>query len=248
MNDFGTALNGHFYAIGVGPGAADLLTVRAVNLIRGAHTIIAPRSERADESQSRLAIAPYLNGQEVIDHAYPMRRDEEATMRCWQAMADVIVARCRAGQAVVQITLGDPLLYSTSCYLIDLVRAALSDAQVHVVPGISAFQAAACRFAEPITLQEDRLVLMSATDLDAVERALDECETLVLYKCGKKLADLVRLFERRGLAGQLRVACYVEQDGRQALLTDPQAIAAYDSGYMATMIVHVSRRKWQAPA
>jgi precorrin-2/cobalt-factor-2 C20-methyltransferase len=64
------ALPGHFYAVGVGPGSPDLMTVRAANLIRSADVIVAPRSERAEESLALRTVEELIAGQEVIEHVY----------------------------------------------------------------------------------------------------------------------------------------------------------------------------------
>ncbi|MHB8766068.1 MAG: precorrin-2 C(20)-methyltransferase [Deferrisomatales bacterium] len=246
------ALPGHFYAVGVGPGAPDLLTLRAARLVATADVVIAPRSEKSDDSLALQVVRPHLRapgeGQEVVEHPYPMARDLDRTLQCWGEVADRVARDCGAGRSVVQITIGDPSIYSTSSYLLGLLEGRLAEGRVHVVPGISAFQAAAARFADPLTLQEDRLLLMPATDLAEVEKALagDCCETLVLYKAGRSVADLRDLLRRRGLADRARAVFYVEQE-RETAVRNLDALddaAAEAAGYMATVIVHLGRRNW----
>ncbi len=249
------ALPGHFYAVGVGPGAPDLLTLRAARLVRTADLVIAPRSERSGDSLALQVVRPFLRptdqgqGQEVVEHPYPMARDLARTLASWGEVADRVVAACGAGRSAVQITLGDPSIYSTSAYLLALLAGRLPAGRAHVVPGISAFQAAAGRFADPLTLQEDRLLIMPATDLAEVEKALAGgwCETLVLYKAGRSVGELRDLLRRRGLAGAARAAFYAEQGDRETLVWDLDSLeeeAAEAAGYMATVIVHLGRREW----
>lgn len=239
------ALPGHFYAVGVGPGSSDLLTIRAVNLVRSADVVIAPRSRKSDTSLALQTVKDLLDGQEIIDHVYTMTRDAESTIRSWAKVAELVRQRCGRGQSVVQITIGDPLIYSTSCYLLSQLRESLSNGCVHVVPGISAFQASACLFDEALTIQEDRMTLMPATDLARVEEALDHCETLILYKAGKKIAELADLLDRHDLLDRARVVCYAEQPDRQFVSTDLREAANARHGYMATVLVHVGRKAWQ---
>jgi len=244
MFDYSSSQPGHFYAVGVGPGSKDLLTLRAVRLIESADVIIAPRSRRADESLAMRAIQDHIRGQEVVDHVYAMERDEAKTLSTWMRMADLVVERCSAGRSVVQITLGDPLIYSTSCYLLGLLKERMDDSHVHVVPGISAFQAASCLFAEALTIQEDRVLLMPATDLAHVDRALGECETLILYKAGRQIDALADLLDRKGLLQRACLACYAEQEGREFITRDLRSGGAGTHGYMATVVVHIGRRRW----
>lgn len=241
------AVPGSFYAVGVGPGISDLLTLRAARIVETADVIVAPRSELAADSLALDAVRPWLDGQQVLEHVYPMTRDLDRTLRSWAQVADRVAAECGAGRSVAQITIGDPLIYSTSSYLLGLLEGRIPEDRVHVVPGISAFQAAAGRFREALVLQEDRMLLMPATDLAAVEQALDRCETLILYKAGRNFWDLRDLLERRGLAAAARAVFYVDQGGRETLIRDLSAAdrtALEGIGYMATVIVHVGRRRW----
>ncbi len=84
------ALPGHFYAVGVGPGSSDLLTLRAVDMVRSADVIIAPRSRIADVSLALQAVKYLLDGQGVIDHVYTMARDAENTIQSWAKMAELV--------------------------------------------------------------------------------------------------------------------------------------------------------------
>jgi len=244
MSVFERAQPGHFYAVGVGPGSPDLLTLRAARLVETADVILAPRSRVAAESMALKTVQALISGQEVIDQVYVMQRDIEKTMSVWMDVARQIARRCETGQSVVQITLGDPLIYSTSCYLLPLVRNALPEGCVHAVPGISAFQATACLLDEVLTIQEDRMMLMTAGDVEQVEKALDQCETLVLYKAGRHMAELADLLERRGLLDRSSLVCYAEQEDREFISANLRDVAAMEHGYMATVIVHVGRRAW----
>lgn len=237
---------GHFYAVGVGPGAPDLITLRAAGLIESADTVIVPRSELAKESLALVTIRDLINEQEVIEHVYPMKRDAAKTRACWTEVAEEVAARVSAGLSVVQVTIGDPMIYSTSAYLLESLAELLPSDRIHVVPGISAFQASAALLGEPLTLQEDRLCMMPATDMAAVERALDCCETLVLYKVGPRLRQLATLLEKHRLLDDARLACYVEQNGREAIFRDfREALNDDGHGYMSTVIIHVGHRCWE---
>jgi precorrin-2/cobalt-factor-2 C20-methyltransferase len=245
--DYSKALAGHFYAVGTGPGAPDLLTVRAATLIRSAGVIIAPRSEKAEESLVMLSIRDLIGSQEVVTHTYPMQRDLSKTLQSWGPVADLVASRCREGKSVVQATIGDPLLYSTSSYLLPLLAERMPADRLHVVPGICAFQAVSSRLRIPLATQEDRVLIMPATDLREVELALERCETLVLYKAGRHLVGLAELLERRGLTGQTHLVCNAEQGSKEFITQDLRQAAEGQHGYLATIIIRVGHREWIKP-
>lgn len=245
MNYFAQALPGHFYAVGVGPGAPDLVTLRAARLVETADVIIAPRSSKSDESLAVTAIRPLLHKQELIENSYPMERNQDATRQCWNDAAELAALRCTQGQSVVQITIGDPLFYSTSAYLLEALAARMPAEQIHVVPGISAMQAAAARFGDPLTIQDDRLILMPAVRLEQVAEALTRCETLVLYKVGPRLKALTQLLAQQGLLDRARLVCHVEQEGREVIINRLANDLPEEMGYMSTVIVQLGRKGWE---
>jgi precorrin-2/cobalt-factor-2 C20-methyltransferase len=235
---------GHFYAIGIGPGASDLLTVRAVNLLESADIILSPQAEGANRSLALSAIGPYIKNQQIKTINYLMQRDERTTRDRWQAVAGDVRQDCEAGKSVAMATLGDPLIFATTSYLLQALASGMEKSRIHVVPGISAFQIAASHFHEALTLQEDRLMLMSATDLAAVEAALSCCETLVLYKAGGVIIQLLRLLEKYKLLGQARLVSCAEQGAGELVIEDLTAFRPEAMSYMTTMIIRCGRRNW----
>jgi precorrin-2/cobalt-factor-2 C20-methyltransferase len=244
VTDFIKALPGHLYVIGVGPGASDLLTLRAVNVLSSVDVIIAPRSSASSESLALSVVRPILHGQEIVEHIYPMERDTAQTARCWAQMAELCVSRLTQGQSVAHITIGDPLIYSTSAYLLEQIGGRIPAEKIHVVSGISALQAASALIGEPLLTQNDRLVLLPADDLDAVEAGLAHCETMVIYKIGTHLQPLLELLRRRVLTKNTRLVCYAEQ-GRERVILNVDEMNGERLGYMSTMIVHVGHRSWE---
>ncbi len=234
----------HFYAVGVGPGCSDLLTLRAAAIIASADVVIAPQAKGSSRSLALEAVQPFLDQQEVHCAQYPMTRDKQATRQRWQQLAEMVIANCRQQRSVVQITLGDPLIFATSSYLLAELSDRLEPQNIHIVPGISAFQTAASRFGEALTLQEDRLMLMSATNLNAVEQALDRCETLILYKAAGVIDALCELLNQRNLLAHTRLISCADQGEKELVLNSLEKWQPKKLNYMTTMIIHTGRRLW----
>lgn len=243
--NYNRALQGHYYAVGVGPGAPDLLTVRASKIIETADVLVCPRSSIAETSLALDTIKHLTNeNQVIINHQYAMIRDEESTLDRWEPVANEIINYCKSKMSVVQITIGDPLIYSTIAYVLPFISEAMGSDYIHIIPGISAFQITASKFIDPLIIQEDRLCVMPATDLDAVKKAIPNCETLVLYKCAKKLESLAVILKEHGLEDQCKVVCYAEQGAREVVYDSIDSAASSGNGYMATAIIYIGRKKW----
>ena len=237
---------GHFYAVGIGPGSPDLLTIRAMRIIESADIILTPQAKGTNRSLALNAIEPYLTEQEVMTVNYPMQRNGNTTRERWQSVAGEVLEKLRQGKSVAMITIGDPLIFATTSYLLFGLADDWPKQQIHLIPGISAFQIGASRFHEPLTLQEDRLTLMSATNLAAVENALDHCETLVLYKAAGVMPELLALLKKRRLLKTSKLVSCAEQGDAELLIANLEDWTPGELNYMTTMIIRIGNRDWQA--
>ncbi len=236
---------GHFYAVGIGPGSPDLLTVRAVRIIESADIILTPQAKGTNRSLALNAIEPYRHGQEVMCVNYPMQRNGNHTRERWSSVAGKVLEKLQQGKSVAMITIGDPLIFATTSYLLYGLADGLPKERIQLVPGISAFQIGASRFHDPLTLQEDRLTLMSATDLAAVEDALDHCETLVLYKTAGVINELLGILKQRGLLGASKLVSCAEQGDGELLVDGLENWQPGELNYMTTMIIRIGKRRWR---
>lgn len=133
----GEYLSAAVYIVGAGPGDPELLTVKALKMI-----------QRADV----LVYANSLVPQQILS---AMRPDAEKVATANMTLEDIVplmIQRVRAGKSVVRLHSGDPSLYSA----IHEQMLRLSEAEVpfEVVPGISAFQAAAAKLNVELTIPE----------------------------------------------------------------------------------------------
>jgi len=233
---------GKLWIVGVGPGAADLLTFRAVDAIRRSTLVIAPRAINSDESLARKVVEQYLSDKNIYEHSYSMIRDSSSAYQSWKHVAERIRPYLTSGEDVAHITIGDPHIYSTSAYLIPNVLEYLPEENLEIVPGISAFQVAASMFHKPLCIQEDRLLIMTATNISLVESMLPHAETIVLYKSGKHLNEIADLVDKHNITAN--VVGYGGIVDKECIGTDLRFIAKNLNGYMATVILHIGRRNW----
>ena len=98
----------------------------------------------------------------------------------------------RAGGTAVFATIGDPNLYSTFTYVAHTVRALVAGVEVRTVPGITAMQDLAARSGTVLAEGSEPLTLFPYTAGDGRLRgALDSGDTVVVYKGGRHLPDVL---------------------------------------------------------
>jgi len=145
---------GRVRLVGAGPGAADLLTVRAVRAIEGAQALLYD-ALIADEV---LALAPV-----ACLKVQTGKRAGQASMA--QSTINRLMLRlARRGLDVVRLKGGDPSIFGRVGEEREFLRA--NGVEVEVVPGVTAACAAAAQFGFPLTHRgEARRVLISTATL-----------------------------------------------------------------------------------
>lgn len=173
------------HVVGAGPGAADLLTVRAARLL-----------ERAD-----VVVYAGTYVEAVLEHCRPDARLVDTQDLDLDQITEVVVDAHRAGLEVVRLSSGDPSLYSA---LHELTRR-LDAAQVpwDVTPGVPAYAAAAARLGVELTVPEvvQSIVL---TRTQARSTAMPSTEELEAFAAtGATLALHLAITRTRPLAERL---------------------------------------------
>lgn len=184
---------GKFYGIGVGPGDPELLTIKAVNTLHTVDIIAVPESNKEKSSTALEIVKPHLKeGYQTIPVFFPMIKDEVERQKSRQKNADIINDLIRQGKNVAFITLGDPMLYSTYIYLIQLM--ADSGIEIETIPGIYSFSAISSRLNIPLVKGDEKLAVITSLETTEWEalRSFDTivCMKIISYKKG--LADFLR--------------------------------------------------------
>jgi len=122
------------YGIGLGPGDADLVTVRGKRVLESAAEVYSPGR------LSRTVATGHVPEERIADLDFPMTRDPEKLRRAWKEAAATIAPRAREDD-VAFVTLGDPNVYSTFGHLRRTMETFHPDVKREIVPGVSAVTA-----------------------------------------------------------------------------------------------------------
>ena len=181
--------------VGVGPGDPELVTVKAVRVLREADVVLVPvlavpiPGHATEPGRAETIIRSHIAAGRVKRLEFALNDTGGVTPRraaAWQTAAAAVAEEFAAGAATVAFgTLGDPNLYSTFSYLAQTVRDLVPEVTVETVAGITAMQDLASRAGlslaegtEPVTL-----VPLNA-GVGALDQALARGGTVVGYKVG----------------------------------------------------------------
>ncbi|MBA2396191.1 MAG: precorrin-2 C(20)-methyltransferase [Ktedonobacteraceae bacterium] len=155
--------SGTLYGVGVGPGAPDLLTLRAEQILRACPVICLPTSTQG-QSYAGGIIEHLLDRtwQEVVQVQFPMQRDPALAQSAREQAATKILGYLQADLDVAFATEGDPLLYSTFGYLLEAVRREAPAIRIEVIPGISSITAAAAAASLSLAAWDERVAILPA--------------------------------------------------------------------------------------
>lgn len=194
------AVQGSIALVGAGPGAADLLTLRALRLLQEADVIYYDRLvDPAVLELARRDAERVFVGKEVGLCSWPQDR-----------INAVIVAAAKQGKKVVRLKSGDPGIFGRLTE--ELAAAHDAGIPIQIVPGVTAASAAAASLGRGLTERgaTDRLMIATATckpgDPDPDWHSmLQPGTTLAIYMGVKNAPAVVQAMRRAGVPMSLEV-------------------------------------------
>jgi precorrin-2/cobalt-factor-2 C20-methyltransferase len=190
-----TAGPGRLYGIGVGPGDPELLTLKALRLLRAAAVVAYPAPEHGD-SFARAVVAVWLHrGQREIALRFPMRPGPPPA-ELYDNAAQKIAAELDAGNDVALLCQGDPLFYGS---FVGVFTRLAGRYPTEIVSGVSSLTACAAAAATPLVMRDEVLAVIPATLAeDELARRLVTAEVAAIVKLGRHLPKVRRVLERLG--------------------------------------------------
>ncbi len=176
---------GFVWLIGAGPGAEDLLTLRAQRLLQEADVIVHDRLvPDAVVAMGRRDARRISVGKAKGAHSVSQSRINE-----------ILVEEAAKGQRVVRLKSGDPMIFGRAGEEIAALRKA--DVAYEIVPGVTAAFAAAASAEIPLTLRDVASSLVFATGHDRHGETLPDWADLALT------GSTVAVYMGRTVAGRV---------------------------------------------
>jgi precorrin-2/cobalt-factor-2 C20-methyltransferase len=233
-------MNGTLYGLGVGPGDPELITLKALRLLRSAPVIAYPAPEHGD-SLARSIIAGHLpGGQTEIAIRMPMLVERFPAQEIYDRAAVEIGAHLEAGRDVAVLCEGDPFFYGSFMYLFGRMAERFP---VQVVPGVSSLTACAATSGAALVARNDVLtVIPGPLPPERLRELLARTDAAAIMKLGRHFTKVRDVLNELGFSAHAR---YVERAtmSNQRLLpldeVDPDTVP-----YFSMILVHRRGEAW----
>jgi precorrin-2/cobalt-factor-2 C20-methyltransferase len=233
-------MNGTLYGLGVGPGDSELITLKALRLLRSAPVVAYPAPEHGD-SLARSIVAEHLpGGQTEIAIRMPMLVERFPAQEIYDRAAVEIGAHLEAGRDVAVLCEGDPFFYGSFMYLFGRMAERFP---VQVVPGVSSLTACAATSGAALASRNDVLTVIPAPlPPERLRDLLARTDAAAIMKLGRHFTKVRDVLNELGLSAHAR---YVERATmpNQRLLpldeVDPDTVP-----YFSMVLVHRRGEAW----
>jgi cobalt-factor III methyltransferase len=229
---------GRFWAVGVGPGDPELLTLKALRVVQSA-AVVCHAGPEPPRGRALDIIRPHLRPEQecrsVLTEAMSVVSASEWRPH-YRPAVEQIAAECRRGRDVALVTEGDPTLYSTAACVWQLLAELHPDIAIEIVPGVSSITAAAARVGWCLARRDEPFAVVPANyHAENLRSLMDGFPTVCLLKPGSVLPHLQQTLGDRE-------AVYVEELGTpREWITRDLATAAGRRNYFSLVLVREVR-------
>ena len=238
---------GRLFGLGVGPGDPELITVKALRLLRAA-PVVAYHAAKGKKSNALSIVEAHLSaGQVAVPLVYPVTTEKLPPHLCYEKIISdfydeasaMLADHLDAGRDVAVVCEGDPFFYGSFMYLHDRLAPRYA---TEVVPGVCSVVAGAAVLGAPLAYRNQTLTVLSGVLEPAeLKQRLKTTDAAAIMKLGSNFAKVRDVLEELGLADR---ALYVER----ATMAAQRVIALREvdpetSPYFS--IIVVPGRKWK---
>lgn len=226
---------GILYGIGVGPGDPELLTLKAVRIIRESDVLFLPAEPKEECYAYKIVEGAIkeVRDKEVLCRNFPMTKDKRELETAHEAIFRSIWELLEDGKRVAFLTLGDPTIYSTYVYIQRKVQE--QGGSVETINGVTSFCAAAARLGISLGDGPEEIHIISGNQ--PVEMTEDYSGTRIFMKSGRRLLELKQQLEREMKTRKLSVYTVSNCGMANERIAIGLAAMPVDKNYLTIVIV-----------
>lgn len=197
---------GNLYGLGIGPGDPELITVKALRLLRSVPVVAYPISDRNMKGLARSVVAEYLRPEQIEIPMYLPFKLEESSQPYYQKSSEILAEYLSQGQDVAVLCEGDPFFYGTFMYIYNRLAPKFP---TEVIPGVSSMMASAAALGVPLTYRNDiYMVLPGILSAEVLAAKLAVADAAVIIKLGRHFEKVTGVLKDLGLFDRAK---YIER-------------------------------------
>lgn len=237
----GAVVTGTLYGLGIGPGDPELITVKALRILKASPVLAYPAPETG-ESLARRIVSTHLNGHHrEIAIRMPMVQSRFPAQDVYDWAAGEVGAHLDADRDVAVLCEGDPFFYGSFMYLFGRLA---EKYPVEVIPGVSSLTACAATLGAPLAARNDVLVVVPATlSQEELSRRLQSVDAMAIIKVGGHFAKVREVLETLGLESHARYIEHATMSTQKILPLD--AVEPEQVPYFSMVLVHARGTAWR---
>lgn len=232
---------GKVYLVGAGPGKADLITVRGLEILRQADVVV------YDYLVDKAILEEAKHGAELICCGKLAKKGRygDGFLIKQEKIHNLVIKKAKQGKKVIRLKNGDPSIFSRISEELEALRRNRIDFEI--VPGVTAASAASAFSGIPLTARKhsSSCVFITGHEDPAKEKTsldwkyLAHCGTIVLYMA---VENLEKIIKELILAGK-------SQSTPCALIQDTSlSTQKFVSGTLKNIVVKAKKRNIMPPA
>ncbi len=231
---------GKLYGVSLGPGAEDLMTIRALNCLKNVDCIAIPRKNEKSLSVAWKTAEHSVGNIENQEHLcldFPMTKNPDIIKPAWDTAFQEIGKRLMSGKDVAFITVGDAFIYSTFIYLYNHAKELWPEVEIDVIPGVSSISAVPTVAGIPVADGQQRIAVIPASynvkDLPTVFKMFD---TVILMKVSSVIPEIIEALEQENLLDNAVYVAKATMDGEK-IIRDLKTIKGKRCVYFSMIVV-----------
>jgi precorrin-2/cobalt-factor-2 C20-methyltransferase len=241
------AIPGRLLGLGVGPGDPELITIKALRLLRES-AVVAHLVAKGKKSNAFSIIEGHLRpDQLILPLTFPVTTERLPPSLCYErviadfydASASEVSRYLDEGLDVAVICEGDPFFYGSFMYLYDRLAARYA---TEVVPGVCSIVACASMLGAPLAYRNQSLAVLSGVlPEEELKARLAQVDAAAIMKLGTNFEKVRRVVTRLGYGDR---ALYIERATMPQQRSLPLARIDPETVPYFSMIL-IPGRKWQ---
>lgn len=223
-----------FYGIGVGVGDSDMITIKALNVLKKINVIIVPNAGRNYSSTAYQIIKKYLNENvELVNMEFSMNpklieREKERKLN-----SKIVEEYLKNNKNVAFITIGDPMIYSTYVYLLENIS---SEFKVETISGVSSFSDISSRFNIPLVTGNETLKIIPLHKNCDIEKEIEDSDNIVIMKVSLKFNELKNIIKKTRNEKNIILVCESGKENERVYF-DLEQVNEKDLPYFSTLLL-----------